>query len=77
MYRSSTREEVTVLKFISADANICVHKVRMRITTVRHIFHHSWRTRICCTDHFRCTFKKHQPIEFGTTRQPTEISKKI
>ena len=34
--------------FLSADANMCLHKVRMRITAARHIFHHPLRMRICC-----------------------------
>ena len=46
--RVSSSEGITVLNFLSADANMCLHKVRMRITAVRHIFHHPWRMRICC-----------------------------
>ena len=42
------QEGITVLNFLSADANMCLHKVCMRITAVRHIFHHSWRMHICC-----------------------------
>ena len=51
--------------------------MRMRITTVRHIF----------ITHGACVYdiktlpvlfqQKHQLIEFRTTRQPTEISKKM
>ena len=38
--RVSPSEGITVLNFLSADANMCLHKVRMRITAVRHICHH-------------------------------------
>ena len=34
--RVSPSEGITVLNFLSADANMCLHKVRMRITAVRH-----------------------------------------
>ena len=46
--RVSPSEGIPVLNFLSADANMCLHKVRMRITAVRHIFHRPWRMRICC-----------------------------
>ena len=46
--RVSPSEGITVLNFLSADANMCLHKVRMRITAVRHSFHHPWRMRTCC-----------------------------
>ena len=55
--------------FISADANMCLHKVRMRNTAVRHIFHHSLRMRIYCKNTSGAlSTKTNQLIEFRTTR---------
>ena len=44
----SPSEDIMVLDFLSADANMCLHKARMRISAVRHILHHPYRMRICC-----------------------------
>ena len=73
----SPSEEITVLNFLSADANMCLHKVRMRITTVRHIFHHSWRCAYAVKTLTVLFQQKNQLSEFRTTRRPTEISKKM
>ena len=66
--RVSPSEGITVLNFLSADANMCLHKVRMRITAVRHIFHHPWRMRICCKNTSGTLSTKNRLIEFRTTR---------